>query len=113
MAERLSEIEINRAAMAAATKRGLRSSALPDLAARARAVFRLVEGKAVAFDSDGKSQVYGGDGVTPLGMGDWAERLVTVAPHLFEANSGSGAVGGGFGGTPGLVGKNPWRKGPD
>ena len=63
---RLVEIEINQGVTLAATKRGLRPSAIPDAVARARMVFQLVNGVPAAFEADGKTVRYGRDGVTPL-----------------------------------------------
>jgi hypothetical protein len=63
---RLVEIEINQGVTLAATKRGLRPTAIPDAVARARKVFQLVKGVPTAFEPDGKSARYGRDGVTPL-----------------------------------------------
>lgn len=112
LSERLAEIEINRAAIVAATKLGLRASAIPDLTLRARTVFRMVDGKAVAFDADGKTPLYGADGLTPLTLDEWAAKLVVEAAHLFEPNAGGGATGSSSGGT-GYSGKNPFKRGAD
>lgn len=45
----------------AATKRGLRPTAMPDITARARTVFKLVNGAPRAFEADGTSVRYGRD----------------------------------------------------
>jgi hypothetical protein len=105
---RLVELQVNQAALAAAGKRGLRPTAAPDLAQRARQVFKLVEGKVVGFEADGQTPKVGKDGVTPLSIDAWVDGLVTDAPHLFETNSGGGAVGSSAGGVGGV--KNPWAK---
>ena len=60
--------------------------------------------------SDGVS--CGRDGVTPLTLDEWAEGLVTEAPHLFESSAGGGAVGHNSGGV-GSVRKNPFKRGPE
>jgi len=112
VSERLADIEINRAAIVAGSKLGLRASAIPDLTLRARTVFRMVDGKAAAFDADGKTPLYGADGLTPLTLDEWAAKLVVEAPHLFEPNAGGGATGSGSGGA-GYSGKNPFKRGPD
>jgi hypothetical protein len=109
---RLVEIEINQGVTLAATKRGLRPTAIPDAVARARKVFQLVKGVPMAFEPDGKSVRYGRDGVTPLTLDEWAEGLVTEAPHLFESSAGGGAVGHNSGGV-GSVRKNPFKRGPE
>ena len=109
---RLVEIEINQGVTLAATKRGLRPTAIPDAVARARKVFQLVKGVPTAFEPDGKSVRYGRDGVTPLTLDEWAEGLVTEAPHLFESSAGGGAVGHNSGGV-GSVRKNPFKRGAE
>src|SRR5688572_21833148 len=108
ISERLADIEINRAAIVAATKMGLRPSAIPDLTLRARTVFRMADGKAAAFDADGRTPLYGADGLTPLTLDEWVAKLVVEAPHLFESNSGGGASGGGSGGV--VNSDNPWKR---
>ena len=109
---RLVEIEINQGVTLAATKRGLRPSAIPDAVARARKVFQLVNGVPTAFELDGKTVRYGRDGVTPLTLDEWAEGLTTEASHLFESSAGGGAVGNNSGGV-GSVRKNPFKRGPE
>jgi vacuolar-type H+-ATPase subunit I/STV1 len=47
---RLTAIQIDQAVVSEATKRGLRATALPDVTARARAVFRLANGVPTAFE---------------------------------------------------------------
>lgn len=105
---RLVELQVNQTALAAAGKRGLRPTAVPDLAQRAQRVFKLVNGAVVAMESDGQTPKVGKDGVTPLSIDAWVDGLVTDAPHLFETNSGGGAVGSSAGGVGGV--KNPWAK---
>jgi hypothetical protein len=97
--------------MDAATRRGLRASAAPDLQARARGVFRLVDGVPVAFEPDGQTVRKGKDGSSPMTLDEWVSGLATEAPHLFESNAGGGASGNGTGGVGGA--RNPFRKGPD
>ena len=109
---RLVEIEINQGVTMAATKRGLRPSAIPDAVARARKVFQLVSGVPTAFEPDGKTVRYVRYGVTPLTLDEWAEGLTTEAPHLFESSAGGGAVGNNSGGV-GSVRKNPFKRGPE
>ena len=97
---RLASIQIDQGVVAGATKRGLRPTALPDITARARAVFRLVDGVPTAFEADGRTVRSGRAGTSPLALEEWVERLVAEAPHLFEGNSGAGArpQGAGTGG---------------
>ncbi|MBI5386769.1 MAG: hypothetical protein HZA90_19025 [Verrucomicrobia bacterium] len=108
---RLVSIQIDQAVVSEATKRGLRATALPDITARARHTFRLVQGVPQAFESDGQTVRLGKDGVTPLSLAEWIDLQVSEAPHLFEANIGSGAVGNGSGGAVGNGPvRNPFRK---
>ncbi len=110
---RLTTIQVDQAVVGEATKRGLRPTALPDITARARQVFRLVNGVPQAFEADGQTARVGKDGLTPMTLGEWVDALVADAPHLFEANAGGGAAGGSAGGAAaggGRVTKNPFRK---
>ena len=107
---RLTSIQIDQAVVTEATKRGLRATAIPDVAARARTAFTLVSGVPQAYDADGQTPRAGKDGVTPMTLAEWVDALVSDAPHLFEANAGSGAAGSGSGGAGNKSVKNPFRK---
>jgi len=109
---RLTAIQIDQAVVAEATKRGLRPTALPDITARARQIFRLVNGVPQSFEADGQTVRVGRDGLTPMTLAEWVEALVGDAPHLFEANAGGGAAGNTPGGGASARGsvKNPFRK---
>ena len=109
---RLATIQIDQGVVATATKRGLRPTAIPDITARARSVFRLVEGAPRAFEADGQTVRLGKDGTSPMDLEEWIEAQVSEAPHLFESNAGGGAAGNGSGGVGGSnrSGKNPFRK---
>ena len=111
LSRQLAVVTIDQSAVAEATKRGLKPSALEDLTGRARKIFVLVDGVPRAVEADGKTVKYGRDGVTPLTVSEWVETLVTAAPHLFEGSAGGGASGSGSGGAGGVrVGKNPFAK---
>jgi hypothetical protein len=107
---RLTAIQIDQAVVTEATKRGLRPTALTDITARARMTFKLVNGVPQAFEADGQTARMGKDGVTPMTLAEWVDALVSDAPHLFEANAGSGAAGSGSGGAGNRSVKNPFRK---
>ncbi|MEI8292143.1 MAG: hypothetical protein WCH99_21950, partial [Verrucomicrobiota bacterium] len=109
---RLTAIQIDQGVITAATKRGLRPTAIPDITARARMVFKLVNGVPQAFEADGKTVRYGRDGITPMTLEEWVDGQVTDAPHLFESNAGGGAASNGAGGAAGSQRsvKNPFRK---
>jgi hypothetical protein len=107
---RLSAIQIDQAVVTEATKRGLRPTAIPDITSRARMNFKLVNGVPQAFEGDGQTARMGKDGVTPMTLAEWVDALVSDAPHLFEANAGSGAAGSGGGAAGNRSVKNPFRK---
>jgi len=105
---RLTAIQIDQAVVSEATKRGLRPTAIPDITSRARTTFKLVNGVPQAFDGDAPR--FGKDGTSPETLAEWVDALVSSAPHLFEANAGSGAAGSGSGGAGNRSVKNPFRK---
>ena len=107
---RLTSIQIDQGVVAAATKRGLRPTAIPDITARARSLFKLANGVPVAVEADGPSVRVGKDGVTPMTLEEWVDSQVSEAPHLFEGNSGGGAAGNGSGGVGNKTVRNPYRK---
>ena len=109
---RLTTIQIDQGVITVATKRGLRPTAIPDITARARTVFKLVNGVPQAFEADGKTVRYGRDGISPMTLEEWVDAQVADAPHLFESNAGGGAASNGAGGAAGVNRsvKNPYRK---
>ena len=113
LSAQLLEKEIERNVVEAATKLGLRASAIPDIKLRARSVFKISGGAVAAVEADGATPLYGQDGATPLTFDEWVSRQVVEAPHLFESNAGGGAVGNGSGGAGNRSAKNPFRRGPD
>jgi hypothetical protein len=110
LTSRLTAIQIDQAVVTEATKRGLRPTAIPDITSRARVNFKLVNGVPQAFEADGQTARVGKDGVSPMTLAEWVDALVSDAPHLFEANAGSGAAGSGSGGAGNRSVKNPFRK---
>jgi hypothetical protein len=107
---RLTAIQIDQAVVSEATKRGLRPTALTDITSRARQTFKLVNGVPQAFEADGQTARMGKDGASPMTLAEWVDALVSDAPHLFEANAGSGAAGSGGGAAGNRSVKNPFRK---
>ena len=102
----LNTLLIDNAVQAAAAKLGVRPTALEDVSLRARATFKLQDGKAVPFDAEGKP-IFGKDGLAPKGVEEWMGDLATTAVHLFGDNKGGGAPGGNPGGNrPGVIGRN-------
>ena len=112
LTSRLTAIQIDQGVITTATKRGLRPTAIPDITARARTVFKLVNGAPRAFEADGQTVRYGKDGVTPMTLEEWVDAQVADAPHLFESNAGGGAAGNGAGGAAGSGRsvKNPFAR---
>jgi len=111
---RLTAIQIDQGVISVATKKGLRPTAIPDITARARTVFRLANGLPTAFETDGKTVRFGKDGMTPMTLEEWVDQQVSDAPHLFESNAGGGAASDGSGGAAATRAtrsvKNPFRK---
>jgi hypothetical protein len=107
---RLTAIQIDQGVITVATRRGLRPTAIPDITARARTVFRLVDGAPRAYEADGQTVRVGKDRITPMTLDEWVEQQVADAPHLFESNAGGGAAGNGSGGVGNRSVKNPFRK---
>ena len=107
---RLVAIQIDQGVVNVATQRGLRPTAIPDITARARNIFKLVNGVPTAFEADGQTVRVGKDGVKPMSLDEWIDAQVSEAPHLFESNAGGGAAS-----NPNRVGANrplktPFRK---
>ncbi len=109
LSSRLVAIQIDQGVTTAATKRGLRVTAIPDITARARSVFKLVNGVPTAFENDGSTVRVGKDGIAPLTLDEWVSAQAVEAPHLFESNAGGGAAGN-PGGVGSAVVKNPWKR---
>jgi hypothetical protein len=108
---RLTAIQIDQGVISVATKKGLRPTAIPDITARARLVFRLIDGAPRAYEADGQTVRVGKDGITPVTLDEWVDQQVADAPHLFESNAGSGAANSGSGGAGNNRSvKNPFRK---
>jgi len=74
-----------------AGSQGVRASAVEDLLSRGRSIFRVEEGKATAFNAEGRP-MYDTDAVTPLSINRWIEGLTESAPHLFEMSTGAASV---------------------
>lgn len=89
--EKLESLLIDGALRDAASKAGVRASAIEDVLLRGRVAFKLVDGKAALVENN--EVVYSKTG-EPVSMTDWVSALTTQAPHLFEPNSGAGSRGG-------------------
>lgn len=93
----LSEATVDRALAEAAAKAGVLKSAIPDVLARGRGVFRLEEDangfRVLPKDGDGQL-IFAADGKTPLTPEAWLETLKESASHFFPGSGGGGATGG-------------------
>jgi hypothetical protein len=109
--EQLSTIQIDQGVLTAATQRGLHSSAIADITARARANCRLVNGAPAVVAPGSENVRLGSDGVTPMTLEEWVATQVVEAPHLFGPSVGGSAVDNSSGGGAGSQGilKNPFR----
>lgn len=86
----LSDIKIFNTIREAAIKAGARSEALEDIVQRARPVWKLVDGAAVAFKAGTSDGLFGKSG-EPMGIDEWVTTLTEGAPHLFKGSAGGGA----------------------
>jgi hypothetical protein len=104
----LETMRIDEAAVNVALKAGLEESAVDDIKSRARATFKLVDGKPKAIGFDGLEIT--DDRGDPLTYERWIQSLKPNAPHLFKRNAGGGGVPGR--GAPGRIdeSKNPFKK---
>jgi hypothetical protein len=102
---RLENLLIDGAVQTEALKKGVRSTALPDVVARARNIFKLDGDKVTAKNGD--KALFNSKG-EPLAIGDWLDSLTADAPHLFEGSKGGGSGGGAGGGNFGGLNYNPF-----
>jgi hypothetical protein len=97
---RLSEVLIDKSLMEAATRGKVRETAIEDVLARGKRIWKLKDGQPIPMN--GEEVIYGKDS-KPISMTDWIGELQNTAPHLFEGSSGGGAGGSGGGGGGGGV----------
>lgn len=91
---RLSELLVDNELRKVAEKRGVIPTAIDDFVERGKKLYRIQDGKAVPLKGD--DVVYSAKKANePMPMDEWAEGLVSSAPHLFSPSSGSGAGPGG------------------
>lgn len=108
----LSEVIIDKHLIEEATKLGLRPEAAMDLINRGRQVFKLKDGKPVAYNAEG-AEIYDTD-ATPLAPSNWIKGIAKSAPFLFVESAGGGSAGGAGGGAKQVtVTGNPWKQGTD
>jgi len=97
--EKIRDLVIDSSVVSAFVQEKGLEGAIPDVVLRAKGIFQVEDGQAVARDADGKLMT-GKDG--PLTVQEWAVSLKETAPHLFPGSDGSGSKGGGKGGEGGL-----------
>jgi hypothetical protein len=97
---RLQKVLVEGAIREAATKHGVRPTAVTDVLMRGNSLFQLDGEDPLPRDAKGEI-VRGKNGVDPMTIDEWFGSLQADAPHLFEASNGSGAAGSqrGQGGT--------------
>ena len=93
MTAQLEKLLIDNNVREAATKMGVRPTAVDDVLLRARTMYKVKDGNAVPFNAKGEI-VYGKDGTSPMAISDWVESLKGTADHLFTPSSGGGSQGG-------------------
>ena len=76
-----------------ATKQGVAPTAMDDVILRAKTIFKLKEGQATPFDSDG-NVVYASGSSEPMSVDAWVKGLTSTAPHLFSPSNGGGSQHG-------------------
>lgn len=86
----LEGLVIDNAIRDAATKSGVRATAVDDVLLRGRMLFKLQDGKALPMDGD--KPIFGKSG-EPMDINEWVGTLTEKAPHLFEASTGAGGKG--------------------
>jgi len=96
----LAKKQVESSLVAAGLKLGVDEKALPDYINRGLSVFSYEQDKIVGKKSDGTpifSKVRAGE---HMSVEEWAESLLTDAPHLFRASKGGGAGSTALNGGP-------------
>lgn len=97
MTRQLESLLIDNEVRAAATKLGVRPTAVDDVLLRAKTIYSIKEGQVTPKDAKGQV-LYGKDGVTPMPITEWVDSLKKSADHLFIPSNGGGAQGSGSSG---------------
>jgi hypothetical protein len=84
---------------------GATRAGVAELVQRARIGFRVLDGRACAVGSDGKTKLQRADGSGALSVAEWVRRQAKASPELFETPTrGDGYV------EPELPARNPFKK---
>lgn len=88
----LESLLIDNSVNVAAVEHSVLKTAFGDVISRAKAIFKVEEGKAVGYDGDKK--LYDASGTNPLSISTWVKQLGETAPHLFAGSNGGNLVDG-------------------
>lgn len=94
MSRQLESLLIDNEVRAAATKLGVRPTAVDDVLLRAKTIYSIKDGVVTPKNSKGEV-LYGKDGTTPMPITEWVDSLKKSADHLFVPSNGGGAPGSG------------------
>lgn len=93
---RLQKVLVEGAIRDAASKNGVRPTAVTDVLMRGNSLFQLDGDTPIPRDPKGEI-IRGKNGVDPMSIDEWFGSLQADAPHLFETSNGGGAAGAGRG----------------
>lgn len=92
MGRQLESLLIDNSVNVAAVEHNVLKTAFGDVISRAKAIFKVEEGKAVGYDGDKK--LYDASGTNPLSISTWVKQLGETAPHLFTGSTGGNLIDG-------------------
>lgn len=103
LTSQLSELLIDNAVRAAATKLGVQDTAVEDAVLSAKQLYQIRDGKPVPLRND--QIVFGKDANSPMPIDEWLGGMTKDRPHWFKPSGGAGAPpnGGKSGGGTGHV----------
>jgi hypothetical protein len=104
----LSRVVVEDSLITAATRKGVKGTAVEDVVRRGKEVFRLEGGKPIPYR--GTDKIYGKDQIETMSVEEWMDGLAGSAPHLFAESNGGGATNGSSGGAGSNGQKNPFKK---
>lgn len=92
-----------------ASDSGINPAAAPDILARAHNLYTVTPERKLV-PKNGDAVVYGQDGVSPMPVKEWLQKLVVEAPHFSLNSSGGGASGGADTKLPGGMSQEAFDK---
>ena len=93
MQRQLESLLIDNSVRTASAEHGVLSTAIDDVIFRAKATFKVENGKVVGYDGDTK--LFDASGENLLNVNTWVEKLGKSAPHLFSGSNGGNMQDGG------------------